>query len=445
MPSLTTMNTIAAVRPIPDHPSWPLLGDSLRIFKDPDGYSKELYATYGEVSRIRAFGKRIIMMLGPDCCQLLFQNRDDVFTTAEYNEYMAPCFRRGLLLLDFEEHRLHRRIMQDAFSRQALAGYLERMHPRIDQTLVTWKEQTTFPIFPRLKDLTLAVGSDVFAGQSPGGEADQLNRSFIDAVLGGSTLLRLNIPGLQWSRALRGRAWLESYFKKALVEKRKSGGDDLFAQLCRVADAGGQLSDDDIINHMIFILMAAHDTATITLTNVAYFTARHPEWQERMRAESRALNTDRPTPEQLEQLPTMGLVIKEALRLIPPVIGLPRGVTKDFEYKGFQFKAGTPVSTSIWFLHRMPEYWRDPNRFDPERFSEARAEDRQHPFLWIPFGGGAHKCIGMYFGLMEVKAVLHHLLLKYRWSVPADYEMPLNFFGFPTPSDGLPIELKPAA
>lgn len=438
------MNSLAEARPIPEQPSIPVIGDSLKIFRDPDGYSRDLYKRHGEISRISAFGKHIIMMLGPDCAQLLFQNRDDTFTTAEYNEYMVPCFRRGLLLLDFEEHRLHRRIMQNAFSRDALVGYLERMYPRIDQALRTWDIQSTVQIFPRLKELTLAVGSDVFAGQAPGEEADILNRSFINAVRGGSTLVRANIPGTNWWKALKGREWLERYFVSALREKHKSAGNDLFAQLCRAGEDGGQLSDDDIVNHMIFILMAAHDTSTITLTNVAYFAARHPEWQERMRTESLALNTDRPSYDQLEQLTSMKLVIKEALRLIPPVIGLPRRATKAFDFKGFHFAANTPVSTSIWFLHRMPEYWRNAEQFDPERFSEVRAEDRQHPFLWIPFGGGAHKCIGMYFGIMEVQAVLHQLLLRYRWTVGDGYEMPLNFFGFPTPKDGLPVQLARA-
>ncbi|MGH8454782.1 MAG: cytochrome P450, partial [Nevskiales bacterium] len=118
-----------------------------------------------------------------------------------------------------------------------------------------------------------------------------------------------------------------------------------------------------------------------------------------------------------------------------------RRSVRECEFKGFRIPAGHLIQISPWFSHTMPEYWTEPLCFDPERFSESRAEDRQHPFLWIPFGGGAHKCIGLHFGEMEVKAVLHQLLLRYRWSVPEGYVMKQDFTSLPIPKDRLPVRL----
>lgn len=90
----------------------------------------------------------------------------------------------------------------------------------------------------------------------------------------------------------------------------------------------------------------------------------------------------------------------------------------------------------------MPEYWPDPGRFDPERFTEARREDRAHRNIWIPFGGGVHKCIGLHFAGMQVKAILHQLLYRFEWSVDPSYEVPWRRKSLPVPTDGLPIDLR---
>jgi cytochrome P450 len=134
--------------------------------------------------------------------------------------------------------------------------------------------------------------------------------------------------------------------------------------------------------------------------------------------------------------------MKEALRICAPVPGLPRRAVRDCEYKGYRIPAGHMVQISAWFTHTSPLYWTEPLRFDPERFAEARGEDRAHPFKWIPFGGGAHKCIGLHFGEMEVKAILHQLLLRYRWSVPRGYQMRQDFTSLPVPRDRLPVKLE---
>ena len=136
------------------------------------------------------------------------------------------------------------------------------------------------------------------------------------------------------------------------------------------------------------------------------------------------------------------MAMKEALRLCAPVPSLPRKTVKDVEYEGFFIPRGSFINVVPYFTHYMEEYWPEPEKFDPERFSDARREDKVHPYAWVPFGGGAHKCIGLHFAEMQVKAILHEVLLNYRWTVPQDYEMPVDTTSLPVPGDGLPVTLE---
>ncbi|MEL0028385.1 MAG: cytochrome P450, partial [Perlucidibaca sp.] len=132
-------------------------------------------------------------------------------------------------------------------------------------------------------------------------------------------------------------------------------------------------------------------------------------------------------------------VMKESLRLIPPVPVLPRRTRLPVSLAGHRIPAGTPVVVSPLATHLMTSCWDRPLRFEPDRFGEGRAEHKRHPYQFVPFGGGAHMCIGLHFGEMEIKAIMHQLLQHYRWQVPDRYEMPVNYTSLPTPSDQLPV------
>jgi cytochrome P450 len=149
------------------------------------------------------------------------------------------------------------------------------------------------------------------------------------------------------------------------------------------------------------------------------------------------------TLESLDNLTVLDLVIKEALRLTAPVPSMVRKTVKDTELLGHYVPKDTFVSVSPWFTHYMHEYWTNPEQFDPERFADPRNEDKVHRYAWVPFGGGAHKCIGMYFGTQEVKTLVHHILRRYRWTTPPGYEVPWDLLSLPMPADGLPLQLHP--
>lgn len=433
------------LRPVRGQPGIPLIGNTLQVMRDPFTTARKRYEQFGPVSWGWLLGQRIVTAQGPEAAEAVLVNRDKAFANGPaWSYFIGPFFYRGIMLLDFEEHLHHRRIMQQAFTRTRLQAYMDAMAPGIKDGIGAWRPGAGFKVYDHVKQLTLDLATDVFMGvELDRAEADRINGAFIDAVRAGTAYVRFPVPGLRWHKGVRARATLEEFFRRHLPAKREQGGDDLFAALCQAeTDDGHRFTDDDVVNHMIFALMAAHDTTTITLTTMAYQLARHPEWQERLRAESRALGKPVLEFADLDALPSADLVMKESLRMVAPVPALPRRVVKDTSLLGFHIPAGTTVILPMLTNHHMPEWWPDPERFDPERFAPERREDKAHKYAWAPFGGGAHKCIGLHFAGMQVKSILHQVLLRYRWSVPRGYEWPLDTTSLPSPKDGLPVRLE---
>lgn len=429
---------------LPGSMGLPVVGHSFDFIKNPTRMGLEMYSRYGEIFWLNALGSTYISMVGPDANQLVFRNQGDIFSNSKgWEYYIGHFFRRGIMLLDFEEHRYHRGIMQAAFKKPVLMQYLEHMNPAIERGISRWQTGNNFEVLTHIKQLTLDIATDIFMGESLGPEADIVNKAFVDCVRAGTAIVRYPVPGGRWKKGFEGRKVLEDFFQSRVAAKRRNPGNDLFSRLCQAEDEQGRkFSDDDVVNHMIFLMMAAHDTSTITLCSMFYQLARNPDWQNRLREESSRLGTLNPTHDELGQMEQAGWVMKEAMRLIPPVHGIPRMTVKDVEFKGYHIPAGSMLAVSPLLSHRLKEWWVNPERFDPERFSESRNEHKKHMYQYIPFGGGAHMCIGLHFAEMQVKAILHHVLQKYRWSTAPAYEMPVDFTSLPVPGDRLPVRLE---
>jgi cytochrome P450 len=406
---------------------------------------RQLYQRHGPVAPVTMPGRGpAAFILGADACGAVLRNGDKAFVNG-WEALVGPFFHRGLMLLDGAEHKQHRRILQQAFTRERLAAYTAALHPAVTAELNTWQATERFPAYSSLKRLTLNLATQIFMGGhriADPVELDQVNRAFIDCVQAAGAILRVAVPGNTWHRATRGRATLERFLTAQLPAARASGGDDLFSVLTRVEDEDGtRFGDADVVNHMIFLLMAAHDTTTSTVSTAMYYLGRHPDWQDRVRAETAALGPE-PTVEQLSALPDLDMVIKECQRLVAPVPVVARRAVKDTVLAGRHLPAGTRAFVCSQLSHYLPELWTRPEAFDPERFSPHRAEDRSHRFAWAPFGGGVHKCLGMAFSNIEARTVLARIRGRFQWSVPPHYAPPMSNVSLPYPRDGLPVDLR---
>ncbi|MCA1655974.1 MAG: cytochrome P450 [Pseudonocardiaceae bacterium] len=433
----------AGLKPVSGDSGLPLVGHGLGMLRLGIDYAMNRYHTHGPVSWVRAFGIRMVSAAGPDATQVVLANKDKAYSQQGWEYFIGPFFNRGLMLLDFEEHHYHRRLMQLAFTADRLSAYLDQVRGLVRSGLSTWEPGAAFQVYPALKQLTLDVATKIFMASSLGGDSTRLTRAFVDTVRAGTALVRLPVPGGRWAAGLAGRKVLAAYFRQSLPAKRASDSDDLFAALCHArTDEGETFSDDDVVNHMIFLMMAAHDTSTIATSALVYYLGKNPEWQSRVREESLALGGEPLTVAALSSLRALDLVLKESMRLVAPVPWTVRKTVKDTELLGHHLPAGVYVTTLAWINHMLPEYWTEPHRFDPTRFAEDRREDKSHRFAYLPFGGGVHKCIGMHFGTYEVKTLTHELVRRFEWTVPADYEVRWDPTALPVPKDGLPIDIR---
>lgn len=423
----------------------PLLGGTLDYVHDPLDFMRRNHERQGPVGEIRFLGARWTMLVGPDAVEAALVNRDKAFANGPgWGFLVGPFFDRGLMLLDFGEHRDHRRLMQEAFTRDRLASYAAALAPAVAEGVACWRPDAGFRAYPALKSLTLDLATQVFMGGAEltdDRELDRVNEAFVDCVQAAAAVVRLPLPGTRWRRAVRGRAVLQEFIGRQLPAKRAGDGDDLMSVLCHLAVDGERFSDADVVNHLIFLLMAAHDTSTITVSTMLQQLGQHPGWQERCRQEALAL-PEEPTFDDLARMGDLDLVMKECLRLVTPVPVLARRTVKETEVLGHRIPAGRLTAVMPHHMHHDPAYWPDPERFDPERFADHRQEHKVHRYAWAPFGGGVHKCLGMHFAGMEVKLIMHSLLRRFEWTVPSTYVAPMNHHSLPFPRDGQPIDLR---
>jgi len=351
------------------------------------------------------------------------------------------------MLLDFDEHRLHRRALSVAFKSGPMKSYLAELDKGIAARVAQWKAKPGEMLFyPAMKQLTLDLAATSFLGAEIGPEVNEITRAFVDMVAAAVAPIRKPIPGTQMARGVAGRKRIIAYFSEQIPIRRARGGEDLFSQLCHAThEDGALLSNQDIVDHMSFLMMAAHDTLTSSLTSFIGELAAHPEWQQKLRDEVSALGLEPDAPisfDHLEAMPLSEMAFKEALRIKPPVPSMPRRAVRDFTFKGFAIPGGTLVGVNPLFTHHMPEIWPEPDTFDPMRFTEE-AQRNRHRFAWVPFGGGAHMCLGLHFAHMQVKTFARHFLQNLEVSIAPGYRPQWQMWPIPKPRDGLRVTVKP--
>lgn len=403
-------------------------------------------ARYGRAAlQSTGVGPKLVSMFGPEANRFVMLDVDRQLSAKRAWDYiMGRIFRGGLLLRDGADHRHHRRIMQSAFHHTALRDYVERMTPQIASVVDGWDEQgDAFRAFPAFKALTLDLACSIFLGVELGPRARQLNDAFEATVAASMSMVRLRIPGLEFDRGMRGREFMLDLFGSMIPERRDGGGTDMFSRLCSAeGEAGERYADEDIVDHLVFLMMAAHDTTTSSLSSLLYELGRDTAWQERVREECRAPRLETPGFDDLNGLENADLVMKETLRLHPPLSTIPRVATRECAFDGYRIPEAAMVAVYPLHTHYMEEWWTAPRRFDPARFAAPRSEHDRHPYLFVPFGGGAHMCIGYRFAELQIKAILSALVRRYRWSLPSDYVLPEQQAPIAKPTDGLPLRLE---
>jgi cytochrome P450 len=439
----------AALSHIPGDEGWPVIGRTFHALADPLGEVQAMSRRFGPIYRTRLLGETSVTMLGAEANEFVFMDQTKLFSSTHgWESILGLLFPRGLMLLDFDEHRLHRRALSIAFKSGPMQSYLAQLDAGIGARVAQWRQSGGEMLFyPAMKQLTLDLAATSFLGTEIGAQGDEITRAFVDMVAASVAVIRKPWPGTPMARGVAGRQRIVAYFGEQIPLRRERGGDDLFSQLCRATDDDGALlSTQDIINHMSFLTMAAHDTLTSSLTSFVYMLAANPEWQRRLREEVTSLGiaAGEALPfEKLDAMPLTEMAFKEAMRLNPPVPSMPRRAMRDFTYGGFRIPAGTLTGVNVLYTHHMPELWPEPERFDPLRFTDE-AQRNRHRFAYVPFGGGPHMCLGLNFAYMQAKCFAWHFLRELTVSVAPGYTPAWQMWPIPKPKDGLRVTLSPA-
>lgn len=428
---------------VPGSDGLPYLGSGLRFIFGMTRLAQEHYEKYGEVSRLRAVGKPLLLLLGADNWQRALLDRDQSFSTEKGYEFqLGEFYHGGLLLRDFDEHRQQRLIMQRAFKSDAMRKYVPVMTPIVVRHVERFADARRLFVSHAIKQTLLEVGAHIFAGVQDAETSARLDAAFADLGWGLLSQGRREIPGTNYWRGKRGMRNLHRFFAGEIDARRGSDRPDMFTYMCNEKrEDGSHFSDEDIVAHASFLLFAAHDTTASTLNNLVMHTAMDQGWQEKLRAEAAALGKDELEYGDLRKLELLDHAFHETIRLYPPVpLGLRRTV-RDVELGGYRVPAHTLVLLPFMFNQRDPRYWSRPDLWDPDRFSSERQEHRRHPFAYHPFGGGAHKCIGMHFANMVAKVFMFHFLRTYRYRTPAGFQPWIQWLPLPK-AVRLPLRLE---
>lgn len=442
------LNDAVALRAIPHCGVAPIATD-IAFLRDTLGFARRVQARCGPLARGMLFARDQVLGFSAEASEAALFDRPGAFSArGGWQPLLGELFPGGLILRDGAEHREHRRLMLPALRRDELAAHLARMAPRIDAAVDGWLAAGGVELHHAVKTLTLDIATDVFIGARLRDEVDVLNRDFVALVDASAAILRLPLPMTRYTRGRRARTRLVAFLRARLAglrDGRVEPGGDLLSRLAALAAAEPDTIDDAaLVDHLVFLWMAAHDTTASAVTHAVGLLADHPDWQDRLRDEALAADDGPPTVESLQRQAEAVAVLRETLRLYPPIPTLSRQATAPVELHGRLLPAGTLLTVFPLAVQRDARWWPQPDRFDPSRFAAGRADPTRHPFAWSPFGGGAHACLGQHFAMMQATALLRALLRRARVR-RADGRPPATRFApIAHPVPGLRLRLRPS-
>jgi cytochrome P450 len=391
-------------------------------------HAERTHARYGELYRDMWAALPTVMLWDADEVQKMLRNESSAWSTSMgWDVLMFERLDGGegnfgsLLSFDFDQHRVARKLLMPAFTSKAMKGYSDIAVAKFEGALSGWIARGQVDFKREVRSLLAHTSGEIFTGIDDRAHAEMLDEALTDFWHGPLALSRDPRLSPRFRRAQRGFKTLKEFFIALVPERRARPRRDLFSNLCQVHEREG-FSDEALVRIFLTVMFGAFDTTSMATTSMAYFLAKHPEWQERLRAEAKPLVSAGFDSANLAKLEQCEWVWKESMRLLPVSLGIPRRALREVEVLGTRLPAGAFVVPMTGALGRHPRWWNEPKKFDPERFSPARAEDKRHPAIYMPFGGGAHACIGMQLANLEAKLLFSMLLTRCRLELAPDYQ-----------------------
>jgi cytochrome P450 len=364
-----------------------------------------------------------VFMVGPEANRFVFHTGRQHFSHDKgWTPIIGDTLGKGLLNMDIPEHTRHRKMWNPAFTASAMEAYVPVIQHVIAERTSSWPKRDVVDVYEEAREITFDIAAAALGGFERGPEVERLRELFY-------TLLRFDDRLETWEqyepRMHAAQRELYSRIVRLITERRAMPAGqarDVVGTIVHARDENGEaLSDEQVLAHINILLVAGHETTTTLAAWVLHLLAAYPEEREKLEAELAQLVGPGATPsvEALRGLKRLDAFIREAGRLYPPVIHVPRGVVSDFEFGGYTIPEGAQIRLSLASSHLLPGVFEEPFRFDPDRFLPPRDEERRTPYGLVTFGGGARICIGINFAQIEVKALAAHVLRNFDLTIAA--------------------------
>lgn len=385
-----------------------------RLVRDPLRFFSTLAAEYGDVVCYRPAPDTAYLVNHPDYVRhILVDNNRNYSKETHTNQMFHTLVAGGLLTSEGEVWRKQRRMMQPAFHHTRLEPLDTMIAEATDAVLDRWRtyEQANQPVdvAREMAALTLTVTTRALFGVNLGDEVREVGE-MVNRSIG--FLEKPSDPRLK--EAVTGLKAVVDRIVRSRKQDFKDGGDLLSSMiLARDSETGEGMTDEQLRNQIMTLMLAGYDTTASSLTWTWYLLSQNPEAAARLHNEVRTILHERaPRYTDLERLPYTRMVLNESLRLFPPAWTLGRRALGEDEIGGYYVAPNTVIAICIYTLHRHADFWTNAEAFQPERFSPENIAGR-HRFAYVPFGAGPRQCIGNTFGLMEASLIIAGIARRY--------------------------------
>lgn len=401
------------------------LWHSLDILKNPLPFHHANFKKHGDIFRLQiGFGKSVIFSRDAGLAEYVLQKNWKNYTKSTIQTVdVAKYLGKGLLTSEGEYWRTQRKLIQPAFHKKQLEKLLGSILETITEELSMIRPGQRTDVFPIFNDLAFkTVVKSLFSNAATDEEIKELQN--ITEENQRMLVKELRQPYLGWyfkkSGKIEKQLALASRSRSILlqlIQRRRTEGkhfDDLLDMLMEARyDDGSAMSDHQLIDEILVLFVAGHETTSNALSFTVQLLALHPEWQDQILKEIKGHEKiDQDVMQKITSLPSVQQVIEESLRLYPPAYFIDRVNLKEDHFNGFVFEKGSDLLFSIYEIHRHPMLWENPLQFRPERFH--RDKSKKYSSFYFPFGAGPRKCIGNNFAMFEMVLVVFEIISKFK-------------------------------
>lgn len=412
----------------------PLLGILPEYAADPIGFMSRSAQEYGDIVHWQGPTLSFYQLNHPDYIEELLVKKNSLFTKHQTFHILRKIWGNGLLVSDGEFWQRQRRLMQPAFHREQIFAYGEVMVDYTKRLLKNWHEDEIRDVHEDMMHLTLEIvaktlfGTELLEDVTQVEKAMQISIEYFEAR-NSNMLLYLTPEWLPIPLNLRFKKAVQQFDQliyRIIQEKRESGetAHDLLSMLLHIQDEDGtRMSDKQIRDELITLLIAGHETTALALSWTWYLLSQHPEVEQKLLTELQTVLAGRtPTFADLPKLIYTERVIMEVMRLYPPVWAMSRQALQDCEIAGYPIRTGDGVVISPWVMHRDSRYFEQPEVFNPDRWANDFVK-KIPTFAYFPFSGGPRVCIGQSFAKMEAVLLLATIAQQFKLTLVPNQEI----------------------